>query len=49
MPKKEAPLQHLNNFLPTGTFDVVTQYLNFYKIHLTITRQRKIFTTIGLV
>jgi len=41
MPKKEAPLQHLNNFLPTGTFDVVTQYLNFYKIHLTITRQRK--------
>jgi SprT protein len=41
MAKKEAPLQHLNNFLPPGTFDAVTHYLHFYKIHLTITRQRK--------
>jgi hypothetical protein len=41
MPKKEAPLHHLNNFLPPGTFDAITHYLHFYKIHLTITRQRK--------
>ena len=41
MPKKEAPLHHLNNFLPPGTLDAITHYLHFYKIHLTITRQRK--------
>ena len=41
MPKKEAPLHQLKNFLPSGTFDAVTHYLHFYKIHLTITRQRK--------
>jgi len=41
MPKKEAPLQQLNDFLPPGTFDAVSHYLHSYKIHLTITRQRK--------
>ena len=41
MPKKEAPLHQLKNFLPSGTFDAVIHYLHFYKIHLTITRQRK--------
>lgn len=41
MPKKEAPLHHLNSFLPPGTFDAITHFLHFYKIHLTITRQRK--------
>lgn len=41
MPKKEAPLHQLNNFLPPGTFVAITHYLQFYKIHLTITRQRK--------
>ncbi len=41
MAKKEAPLQQLNDFLPPGTFDAVSHYLHFYKIHLTITRQRK--------
>lgn len=41
MPKQEAPLQQLNDFLPAGTFSAVSEYLHSYKIHLTITRQRK--------
>ncbi len=41
MPKQEAPLQQLNDFLPSNTFRAVSEYLLFYKIHLTITRQRK--------
>jgi hypothetical protein len=41
MPKREAPIQQLNDFLPPGTYKVVSEYLYFYKIHLTITRPRK--------
>ena len=41
MAKKEAPLQQLSDFLPPATYEAVAQYLHFYKIHLTITRQRK--------
>lgn len=41
MPKKEAPLQQLSDFLPPGTFDGVAEYLHLYKIHLTVARQRK--------
>src|SRR5687767_8390125 len=41
MPKKEAPLTHLDSFLPPGTFKAVEDYLRFYKIHLTITQHRK--------
>ncbi|MFI5185166.1 MAG: SprT-like domain-containing protein [Chitinophagales bacterium] len=41
MPKKEAPLDHLQKFLPTGTYDAVVQYLQFYKVHLTVARERK--------
>ena len=41
MPKKEAPLQQLSDFLPPGTFSAVSAYLHSYKIHLTIARQRK--------
>jgi predicted SprT family Zn-dependent metalloprotease len=41
MPKKEAPLAHLNSFLPPGTYQAVEEYLRFYKIHLTITQHRK--------
>ena len=41
MPKLEAPLNHLNSFLPPGTFDAVEEYLRFYKIHLTVTQHRK--------
>jgi predicted SprT family Zn-dependent metalloprotease len=41
MPKKEAPLTHLNSFLPPGTYHAVEEYLRFYKIHLTVTQHRK--------
>ena len=41
MPKQEAPLTHLNSFLPPGTYHAVEEYLRFYKIHLTVTRHRK--------
>jgi hypothetical protein len=41
MPKKEAPLNHLQNYLPSGTYDAVVEYLYRYKVHLTITRERK--------
>ena len=41
MPKKEAPLTHLNSFLPPGTYEPVEEYLRYYKIHLTVTQHRK--------
>lgn len=41
MPKKEAPIYHLQNYLPPGTFEPVLQYLNYYKVHLTVARERK--------
>ena len=41
MPKKEAPLDHLQRFLPPGTYDAVVQYLQFYNVHLTVARERK--------
>src|SRR5438045_8765883 len=41
MPKKEAPIDHLQKFLPPGTYDPVLQYLQFYKVHLTVARERK--------
>jgi len=41
MPKKEAPLTHLNTFLPPETYQAVEEYLQFYKIHLTVTQHRK--------
>jgi len=41
MPKQEAPLSHLNSFLPPGTYTAVEEYLKFYKIHLTVTQHRK--------
>lgn len=41
MPKQEAPLTHLNSFLPAGTYNAVEEYLRFYKIHLTVTQHRK--------
>jgi hypothetical protein len=45
MPKQEAPLTHLNSFLPAGTYHAVEEYLRFYKIHLTVTQHRK--STLG--
>jgi len=41
MPKKEAPIDHLQQFLPPATYDAVLQYLRFYKVHLTVARERK--------
>jgi SprT protein len=41
MPKKEAPLQYLGQFIPEGSVALVLEYLNHYHVHLTITRDRK--------
>ncbi|MBC6492175.1 SprT-like domain-containing protein [Flavihumibacter stibioxidans] len=41
MPKKEYPLLQLSHFLPEGSFDLVARYLHDYKVHLTITRERR--------
>ena len=41
MPKKEAPIDHLQKFLPPGTYEAVLQYLQFYKVHLTVAAERK--------
>ena len=41
MPKREAPVDHLRNYLPPGTYEPVLHYLNQYKVHLTIARERK--------
>lgn len=41
MSKAEAPLQQLKQYLPEGSFDDVVHYLLHYKVHLTITRERK--------
>ena len=41
MPKKEAPIDHLQRFLPPETYGAVLQYLQFYKVHLTVAAERK--------
>jgi SprT protein len=41
MAKKEAPLSQLQNYLPPGTYEAVLEYLQFYKVHLTVARERK--------
>src|ERR1700712_3492818 len=41
MPKKEAPLASLDHYLPEGASPKVLEYLHRYKVHLTITRNRK--------
>src|SRR5687768_1167838 len=41
MPKQEAPIGYLERYLPPGTLEPVTRYLQEYKVHLTITRERK--------
>ena len=41
MPKQEAPLHQLKQYLPEGSFDEVSGYLLQYKVQLTITRERK--------
>ena len=41
MPKNESPLQALNSYLPEGAFEDVEIYLTEFKVHLTVTRERK--------
>jgi SprT protein len=41
MPKKEAPLEYLRQFIPGEGAVLVLEYLNHYQVHLTITRERK--------
>ena len=40
MPKQEAPLHQLKQYLPDGSFEAVSHYLLHYKVQLTITRER---------
>ncbi|MBK9379996.1 MAG: SprT-like domain-containing protein [Chitinophagaceae bacterium] len=40
MPKKEVPVDHLQQFLPPGTGAAVIDYLHQYKVHLTIAAER---------
>jgi SprT protein len=41
MPKQSSPLEGLKKYLPANTFNEVEEYLVHYKVHLTITKQRK--------
>lgn len=41
MAKTEHPLQALNDYLPPNTFLPVAAYLQQYKVHLTVARERK--------
>jgi SprT protein len=41
MSKVEHPLQALAEYLPLNTFEPVAAYLTQYKVHLTVTRERK--------
>jgi hypothetical protein len=39
--KVEHPLHALNTYLPDGAFDPLLHLINYYKVHLTVTRERK--------
>jgi len=39
--KVEHPLHALNAYLPEGAFEPVAELINHYKVHLTVTRERK--------
>ena len=41
MPKNQEPLESLGSYLPQGSFDAVAEYLRSYKVHLTVTRERR--------
>lgn len=41
MPKKEAPITRLQDFLPPDTFEKVLEYLQQYHVHLTVTPVRR--------
>jgi len=37
----EHPMQALAQYLPEGSFEPVVEYLNYYKVYLTVTQKRK--------
>ena len=41
MSKKQAPISILQDYLPPGTYEPVLHYLQVYKVHLTVARERK--------
>lgn len=41
MPRKEAPIDQLQFYLPPDTYEAVLQYLYHYKVHLTVAKERK--------
>jgi SprT protein len=41
MPKQEAPLHALQKYLPPGSFDRVMAYIEKYRVHLTVSKERK--------
>jgi SprT-like family. len=41
MSKQQAPLEYLRRFIPPAAVPRVLEYLHQYKVHLTITRERK--------
>lgn len=41
MSKQQAPLDYLRKFIPSAAVPRVLEYLHQYKVHLTITRERK--------
>src|SRR6201992_3999035 len=41
MPKKEAPINYLRQWIPEKAAQLSLDYLNHYNVHLTITRERK--------
>ena len=41
MSKQQAPLEYLSKFIPSAAVPRVLEYLHQYKVHLTITRERK--------
>jgi SprT protein len=41
MSKKEAPISALQQYLPPDTYEPVLHYLQHYKVHLTVARERR--------
>jgi hypothetical protein len=41
MAKQEAPMGRLSDYLPPNTYEPVAQYLQQYRVHLTVARERK--------
>lgn len=41
MPKTEAPLEAIKKYIPAEAAQLILHYLYHYKVHLTVTRERK--------